>query len=153
MTTYTVNSNSLYIEAAADKKEDLTIFCVGQRQKSFYPDNLISINKLVNVSFELLLNYYDEDYKTTNLLIALTKHLIKMTKENTEITIGSKAERIMTECLENSNLSNEFRKEASAAIGTILARNNKLKKAFYILTLYLLKIYPLFKLNMELMPY
>ena len=98
--------------------------------KSFYPDNLISINKLVNVSFELLLNYYDEDYKTTNLLIALTKHLIKMTKENTEITIGSKAERIMTECLENSNLSNEFRKEASAAIGTILARNNKLKKAF-----------------------
>ena len=74
----------------------------------------------------MLLNYYDEDYKTTNLLIALTKHLIKMTKENTEITIGSKAERIMTECLENSNLSNEFRKEL-AAIGTILARNNKLK--------------------------
>ena len=60
---------------------------------------------MVNVSFELLLNYYDEDYKT-NLLIALTKHLIKMTKENTEITIGSKAERIMTECTENGNLSN-----------------------------------------------
>ncbi|NLM47895.1 MAG: hypothetical protein GX198_03655 [Epulopiscium sp.] len=131
MTTYTISRDSLYIEAAADKKEDLTVLCVGQRQKSFYPDKLLTIYKLIkDVPFELLLKYYDEDYKTTNLLIALTRYFIKMTRENIEISIPQKAGKIMTECLENSSLSDSFRKETSAALGTVLVKNQQFDKAF-----------------------
>lgn len=130
MVTYTVNNEYLFIEAAAEKKENLTILCVGQRQKSFYMGNLISVNQLVkDISIGLLFKFYDEGYKNSNLLIVLTKFFIQMIKKNKEINMPKKAEKIMLECLEDSTLSDSFRKETSAAIGTLLAINNHLEKA------------------------
>lgn len=131
MTTFTVDGDKLYIEAASDKVEDLVILCVGQKQRSFYSIDYISITKLIKeIPIQILLEHYEEGYKNTNLLISLTKYFINQIQQNIELSsISNKAEEIMLECLENSLLSNDFREKTSGALGSLFSRNNDFKKA------------------------
>lgn len=131
MATYTVNNDTLYIEAASSDLKNLTILCVGQRQKSFYSKDYIEIYKLIqDIPVELLFEYYEEGYKTIDLLIALTCHFIDQIQKNAEIdSIFHKAEQIIMECLENSALSDDFRRKTSAALGSLLTRRNSPEKA------------------------
>jgi hypothetical protein len=130
MATYIVNRDILYVEAASSDVNSLTILCVGQRQKSFYSKDCIEIKKLIHdVPFELLLEYYEEGHKSIDLLIALTDYFIAQIEENKEISSFHKAEQIITECLENSALSDDFRRKTSAALGSLLARSNHSEKA------------------------
>ncbi|WP_341877707.1 DUF5717 family protein [Defluviitalea saccharophila] len=131
MATYTVNGDSIYLEAASPDLKNLTILCVGQRQKSFYSGDCIKVHKLVkDIPVELLLEFYEEGYKSTDLLIALTCHFIDQIQKNEEAdSIFHKAEQIIMECLENSALSDDFRRKTSAALGSLLVRHNSLEKA------------------------
>ncbi|WP_058485684.1 DUF5717 family protein [Defluviitalea phaphyphila] len=131
MTTYTVTGNTLYIEAASSKESDLTILCLGNRQKKIYSKEYIIVKKLIKeIPIEILLQYYDEGYKNPNLLIMLTKHFIYEIEQNKSISnIYKKVEKIILECLENNIISNEFRIRASTALGSLFIRSANLEKA------------------------
>ncbi|NLK22376.1 MAG: hypothetical protein GX308_09975 [Epulopiscium sp.] len=142
--TYIVDKKILYIEAVAHEKDELTILCIGQRQKGIYPKDLIRVNKLVkDVPVDLLLKYYDEGYRSASLLIRLTKYFINEMPKNMGNLSLIKAVRIMGECLENSALSDTFRKKISASLGTLYSFNKEQEKAFpYFKPLDLQDLYP-----------
>lgn len=121
MDSYTVRDEKLRIYASSTKFQ---YYCVGQRQKTFYPQTYISMEPMIEKGeIGFYQRFYEKGFRSIHLLITLSKMYIQSP------ALSEEGVEVLKSCLEYGELSDMFRKQISSVLGSYFVEQEKYEQA------------------------